>query len=242
MKIAICDDDEKCNEQLHKMLEDYLKRREIDKCDIKEYTSGLCLAEEYTSDLYDFIFLDVEMPKLDGFDTAQKIREVDLDVDIVFITYMKDDVQKGFDYNAKGYLYKNVTQEQIDARMDKLIEERLRNKEVAFRKIKIKNKGMALLSLARTQYFESSGHNITAVLETEEYVFLDSITKLATELSDKGYIQISQTHLVNIDHVFYIKGYKLTIKKGKEDLTVGRAYKQTLMEALETREANKWRI
>ena len=77
---------------------------------------------------------------------------------------------------------------------------------------------------------------------SEEYVFLDSITKLATELADKGYIQISQTHLVNINHVFYIKGYKLTIKKGKEDLTVGRAYKQTLMEALENREANKWKI
>ena len=240
MRIAICDDDKKCNIQLRKMLENYAKRREIDKIMIEEYTSGLCLVDGYEPDLFDFIFLDVEMPKLDGFDTAQKIREVDLDVDTVFVTYMKSDVQRGFDYNAKGYLYKNVTQEQIDERMDKLIDERLRNKKISFRKIKIKNKGTGLLSLTRTQYFESQNHDIIAASEKEKHIFIDTITNLANELADKGFVQISQTHLVNIEHVFYVKGYKVTIKKGKDELTVGRAYKQVLMDAIDKREANKW--
>jgi len=240
MKIAICDDDKKCNDKLHAMLADYLVREKIDKYEISEYTSGVELLDEYSLGTFDIIFLDVEMPGLDGFETAMKIREADLDVDIVFVTYLKDEVQRGFDFNAKGYLYKSVTQEQIDERMNKLINERLRNNRNAFHKIKLKNSGTALLSLARVLYFESYGHDISAVLENETLIFLDSITNLASELEGHGFVRINKSYLVNINHVFNVSGNRVTIIKGA-DLAVGRAYKQTLTDALAKREAGKWK-
>jgi CheY-like chemotaxis protein len=101
MKIAICDNDKNCNKKLHAMLTDYTKRNNIDNCEICEYTSGEKLLIEYAPGIFDVIFLDVEMPCLDGFETARKIREVDLGTDIVFVTYMKDDVQRG-ERDGKG--------------------------------------------------------------------------------------------------------------------------------------------
>ena len=241
MKIAICDDNKIFNEKLYTMLTDYIVRKNTGKCEISVYSSGVELVEGYSPCTFDVIFLDVEMPDLTGFETAKKIREVDLDTDIVFITYLKDEVQRGFDFNAKGYLYKEVTQAQIDERMDKLITERLRNSESAFYEVKLKKGGTVKLFLPRVLYFESYSHDIWAVSEHETHIFISSITNLASELVDKGFVRISQSYLVNIAHVFNVKGNQVTIKKGK-DLTVGRVYKKALSDAMEKREANKWRI
>jgi len=242
VRIAICDDDIKCNENLTGMITDYMLRNEIEKYSIDDYISSSKLLDDYALGTFDIIFLDVEMPgDFNGFDTAKKIRDVDLDVDIVFITYLEDSVQRGFDYNAKGYLYKNVSQAQIDERMDKLISERLRNAESAFYKIKLKKGGTVLLSLPRVLYFESYSHDISAVMENETLIFIDTITNLTKELESKGFIRISQSYLVNIDHVFNVTGNQVTIIKGK-DLAIGRVYKQALTEAIAKREVDKWKM
>jgi len=242
VKIAICDDNKKCNEKLDKMLKDYMCRNEIEEYSIYEYTSGRRLIEEYDVGTFDAVFLDVEMPNdFDGFKTAEKIREVDPGVDIVFVTFLKENVQRGFDYNAKGYLYKEITQEQIDDRMDKIIAERLRNAVNTFHKVKLKKGGTVLLSLPRVLYFESYSHDISAVMENETLVFIDTITNLTKQLESKGFIRISQSFLVNIAHVFNVTGYQVTIVRGK-DLTIGRAYKQALIDAISKREVNKWKV
>jgi DNA-binding LytR/AlgR family response regulator len=72
-------------------------------------------------------------------------------------------------------------------------------------------------------------------------MFISSITNLANELADKGFMRISQSYLVNIAYVFNVSGKKETKKKGKP-LTVGRAYKKALNEAIAKREASKWKI
>ena len=241
MRIAICDDDKKFNEQICNMIKSYLRQNKISKCEISQYTSGLALLKGFTPDLFDFIFLDVKMPKMNGFDTAKMIREVDLGVDIVFVTHMTDDVQRGYDYNAKGYIYKRVGQEQIYERMDKLIKERLRMTERGFHLVKEKNGGTVLLPLSRILYFESSGHDISAVSESDSHVFIDTLTNLSKELATKGFVRINQSHLVNIDHVFCMIGNQVILKKGK-DISIGRSYKKAFVEAYGKRANTKWNL
>jgi len=241
MKIAICDDNSECNEKLNKMLQNYMRSSDIEKYDIHVYTSGDSLINGFSPHKYDFIFLDVEMPGTDGFNTAKMIRELDLDVDIVFITNLKEGVQRGFDYNAKGYLYKDVTDDQISEKMDKLISERLRSNKDALMKIKLIKGGSVILSLSGIQYFESSSHQISAVSENETHVFIDTITNLTSKLESKGFIRVNQSNLVNIDYIFNITGSSVTIRKGGK-ITVGRAYKQAIDSAFRKREAEKWRI
>ena len=239
MKIAICDDNSACTKRLHSVIAKYTKRRSIDACTVSEYNSGSDFLHSYDYGKYDIIFLDVKMPKIDGFDTAEKIREIDLDVDLLFVTNMRNDVQRGFDYNAKGYLYKDVEYEQVHEKLDRLINERLRKKQTAFRKIKQKNGGAVYLPLDRVLYFESQSHNITAVLQNEKYQFIDSITNLSDEL--KGFVRIGQSYLVNLNHIMHLYKNK-AIMRNSVELTIGKMYKDAVNDAYRQMEAGRWNI
>jgi CheY-like chemotaxis protein len=50
------------------------------------YTDSVRALQEFKPDYYDLVILDIRMPKLDGFALCEKIREVDREVQIIFIT------------------------------------------------------------------------------------------------------------------------------------------------------------
>ena len=241
MQIAICDDNKECCDKLYKLIRNFIRSNEIEKSDIHVYASGDNLIEEFLPQKFDIIFLDIEMPGIDGFITAQKIRNLDLDVDIIFVTNLIKGVQRGYDYNAKGYLYKDVTEDQINELMDKLIYERLRSNKDALIKLKLVKGGSVLVSLSKIQYFESRSHEITAIFEKDSYQFNDTITNLTSTLENKGFIRVSQSNLVNINYIFNLSGNAVVIRKG-DKITVGRSYKQAVDKAIKKRNAEKWTI
>ena len=92
MRIAICDD----NNDYINTIENYIERLKTPATEWDPYERGENLVFAYTdnNERYDVIFLDMEMKELNGIETANKIRNIDEHVIIVFITsyteYMKD--------------------------------------------------------------------------------------------------------------------------------------------------------
>jgi len=239
MNIAICDDNKNCIDLLSEFIKKFIRINNIEKSNISVYMTGDSLIKEFFPHKFNIIFLDIEMPGTDGFNTAKYIRTMDLNVDIIFITNLKDSIQRGYDFNAKGYIYKPITETQINELMIKLINERLRSNKDSFIKLKLIKGNNVLVSLSGIQYFESRSHQITAVSENETYQFIDTITNLTNKLENKGFIRVNQSNLVNIDYIFNISGNYVIIRKG-EKITVGRSYKQAIDNALKKREADKW--
>ena len=139
MNIAICDDQKMYNDKLKSMLKDYFKRTNIENFSILEYTSGKKLSDDYSCGLFDFIFLDIQMPDLSGEETASRVRKKDVEVNIIFVTNMKDQSLMGYNYGAKGFLLKGVKQEDIDSLMDRLLSEMGRRKDTGFYLVKQKS-------------------------------------------------------------------------------------------------------
>lgn len=73
---------------------------------ITSYGSGSQLLLNYQKRKFDVIFLDVSMPEMDGFETAEEIRKSDPDVSIVFCTsyYTITNAGKGFEVAAEDFL------------------------------------------------------------------------------------------------------------------------------------------
>ena len=77
----------------------------------------------FTKDTYDFLILDVMMPKKDGFSVAKDVRGIDKDVPILFLTAksMKEDKLKGFEIGADHYLTKPFSMDELMARVNAIL-------------------------------------------------------------------------------------------------------------------------
>lgn len=94
----------------------------------KGYDCTLCVDGEeaykaFTASSYDFVILDVMMPKKDGFAVAQDIRGIDKEVPILFLTAksMKEDKLKGFEIGADDYLTKPFSMDELIARVTAIL-------------------------------------------------------------------------------------------------------------------------
>lgn len=103
MNIAIVDDEPVFLKQLHNRL----REMKLPDCEIHEFTSGRDLLSFYVKGMYEVIILDVEMPDLNGLQTAERIRQIDNSVIISFLTNYAEFAVQGYDVGAFRYILKN---------------------------------------------------------------------------------------------------------------------------------------
>ena len=106
MQLAIVEDDDKVRQQLQTYVLQYFQGREND-VDIRLFADGDEILEDYAAD-YDLIFLDIQMKRLDGLATAERIRERDEDVYLVFITNLANYAFRGYAVHALDFILKPV--------------------------------------------------------------------------------------------------------------------------------------
>lgn len=111
MRIAICDDEEKIRELIKERIHKYYFSNNIE-FSIQTFESG---KELLNSDLalIDVLFLDVDMPDMNGLETARSIREQDKDMLIVFLTAYSEFVFESFKVDAFRYLVKPVQSQEL---------------------------------------------------------------------------------------------------------------------------------
>lgn len=121
--ILIAEDDE----NLGTLLAEYLQSKGYQTTLSRDGKDALAL---FGKNIYDFCLLDVMMPLMDGFELAKKIRAVNQQVPILFLTAkgMKEDKLKGFDAGADDYLTKPFSMEELLARMQAIIKRTGKNK------------------------------------------------------------------------------------------------------------------
>ena len=240
MKIALLDDEIKYNKHLSDLLVKYLFESDIDDYQVVEYVSGLDFLAEYKKNEYDIIFLDVVMPIMDGFQVAQEIRNIDRGVNIVFVTSMVDGTQQGYDYNAKAYLYKEVTRSEINKLMNRLFKEKGQHHEwtPGSGNYVIKEKysnGNRFLRLDEVLYFENSANDIIAHTADDSVIFRKKMSELEADLADRGFLRVHQGFLVNMSQIFQDFGSYIVLRSG-HTIDVSRRYKKAVQGKLEERQ------
>lgn len=119
MRIALVDDSPQALGALRKMLENRIPliiSPALDQTgnEILTFSDGESLLERYAAGSYDLICLDIYMAGLSGIDTARRVREIDADVPIVFITTSNDFASESYAVHAAGYLLKPYTEKDVD--------------------------------------------------------------------------------------------------------------------------------
>jgi DNA-binding response OmpR family regulator len=116
LRILLCEDDE----SLGMLLREYLQAKgyDADLCPDGEVGYKSFLKEEY-----DMCVLDVMMPKMDGFQLAQEIRQINQEIPIIFLTAknLKEDIFEGFKIGADDYITKPFSMEELVYRMEAIL-------------------------------------------------------------------------------------------------------------------------
>ena len=102
IRIALVEDEAAVRAQLQGYVQRHTRQYGTEFA-VTEFADGMELLDDYRP-VYDILFLDVEMKHLDGMETARRVRELDKDVIIVFITNMAQYAIGGYAVGALDYV------------------------------------------------------------------------------------------------------------------------------------------
>ena len=106
LRIAIVEDEKKAQDTLRGYLERFGKENDITFL-IDVYGTPVMLLDQYKAE-YNIIFLDIQMPDINGMDAARRIRAIDSSVVLIFVTSLTQYAIEGYEVEALDYIVKPV--------------------------------------------------------------------------------------------------------------------------------------
>ncbi|WOV84043.1 LytTR family DNA-binding domain-containing protein [Sporosarcina jeotgali] len=191
----------------------------------------------------DVVFLDVEMPKMNGMEVAAVLKELKNPPQIVFATAYPQFAADAFRVNAIDYLLKPYEEDQILQTLKRIqVKETPDNGQESFHqlgKLAIERDGeIVYVSISCILYICREDSLTRIVTKTEEYEVKLTLKELETRLTPFSFYRIHKSYLVNLLHVtrlspWFNGAYQLEIDGSKEKLSVSRNYVKGLRKKLE---------
>lgn len=225
INVGIVEDNPEDAQKLSGYLEDFFKNSD-QEYSLKVFQSGLSFLDKYDPD-FDIVFMDIEMPDMNGMETAAKLRETDKEVQIIFVTNMAQFAVRGYDVDAFGFLVKPVTYESIALKMVKLV---ARLKKMTSDTIVIGSKTkFHKVNTSDIKYVEIRGH--TLLWHTVEGIYSNtgSLVHLQKQLGD-SFAFCNQCYLVNLRYCDELNGMEVSV--GGEKLQISRYKKAEFLSRL----------
>lgn len=119
IRIAVVEDEPATSEQLSEYAERICREVGLD-VEIVKFSDGIEITENYRA-VWDIIFMDIEMPYLDGMSAAQRIRKFDPAVVLIFITNMARFAIKGYEVDAMDFVLKPVKYALLTLKLKKAV-------------------------------------------------------------------------------------------------------------------------
>lgn len=240
LKAIIIDDEEDGRLILQSLLQMYCPKVNIlALCSSSE--NGLEAIENHKPDV---VFLDIEMPIMNGFSMLEKITNIDFDV--IFVTAYNQYAIKAIKFSALDYLLKPVDKDELIFVIDRLLQKKQNSKEKLSLFFKQNGKdseeflqiilpvrdGYVFVNLDEIIRCEANG-NYTNVffLNGEKHVVSKTLKEFDTNLSGHNFSRIHKSHLINLKFIKkYTKGEGGTVLLiDNTELEVSRRLKENFL-------------
>lgn len=226
IRIAICEDKKDAVASLLLHLEKY--REETGEEFVRTvYENGLAFIEGYKAE-YDVVFMDIEMPVMNGLEASKLLRERDPYVALVFITDLRQFALNGYEVEALDYLVKPVTYDAF-RRMMARVRKNLERKAGASLVLQTAQ-GAVKVDVADVLYVEVSRHYVNYHTMNGVVSFWGSLSEEEKRLPAHVFARCNSGILVNLGWVQGVKGCDVTV--GSETLPISRNKKGDFMQRL----------
>ena len=208
MKIAICDDERQIICDYSKIINEYLFENNI-VCSVDGFVDGnsfLQLANEY-----DLVFLDYDLPDINGMDIARNIRENDGRIMIVFLTAYAEHVYDSFEVDAFRYLLKPVSKEKIYETLNKFLNIYNHNRKITIPT----NIGHISVDADEVIYIEAAKKHTKVKTTGNEYIANKAISVYQTEIANPHFFRTHRGYIVNMRYISTVEKNTITLTNGE---------------------------
>lgn len=218
VRIGICDDEPIIVELLQSLVEECLTEMNVDG-ELVLFDSGKKVFEE--AEALDYLFLDIEMPDMDGIQVGRKLRERNIDCKIIMATSMAERFREAFTIKAFDFITKPFDKEEIKEVLKRGLEEQLDMKTVEV----FKERNRHELYLKDIKVIEASDSAVELLSSHGTFRKETSLSKLEEILDERFFFRISKKYIVNMRWIDEYKDgivkvdnitMKVSIRKKKE--------------------------
>ena len=187
-------------------------------------------------DTVDLIFLDLNMPKLKGFEF---LRTLKLPPKIIVTTAYKEHALEGYELNIVDYLLKPISFERFLKAVNKAFNRTANSLAPAIQTSENNSKSIFLrtskkytqLDLSTIQYLEASG-NYTKIITTQDTISIrEKLSDLLTMLNHPDLIQVHKSFIVAKKHINSIEGNRIFINE--HTIPIGKLYKAAFIKSIQ---------
>jgi two-component system LytT family response regulator len=245
LKAMIVDDEELARDLLREMLKPHAEIEIAVEC--KNGMEAVKAAGEHKPDL---VFLDVQMPKLTGFDVLELIDTAGMAV--VFVTAYDQFAMKAFEVHAVDYLLKPFSRERFEAALSKAKSHKGQKPaadamalsaaarpagQYAERIVVKDGTKVTLIPVGKLEYAEALDDYVQLVSEGKKHLKQQTISGLESSLDPALFVRVHRSFVVNLERVTRIEPYgkdsRVAILSNGPRLPVSRAGYGRLKELLE---------
>jgi two-component system LytT family response regulator len=249
MKILIVDDEPLARERILDLLAGDTEIEVVGECG-----DGLSAVAEIERHQPDLLFLDVQMPELDGFGVLEAIDETKAPV-IIFVTAYDQYALRAFEVHALDYLLKPFDRERFDKALQRAKHQIARegagavNQELValladlkarpkpLERLVIKSGGRVFfLRAEEIDWIEAAANYVKLHVGKESHLLRETINGLAAKLDPDKFLRIHRSTIINLERVkelqSWFHGDYVVILKDGTQLTSSRNFREQLHKLL----------
>jgi two-component system response regulator LytT len=224
LRIAICDDQAECRHQAEAAIRSCLQGTDLL---IDQFKDGSSFLRQSHRSNYDLVFLDVEMPEMDGFALAKQLRKQENQVPIIFLTSHVELAMEGYEVNALRYLTKPVNMKKLQEVLSYVLRQ-IREQRVIWVKSDLLDLKLQVKDIL---YMEARNQNVLIATATDTYSVRYNLSDYEEELRQDDFVRIHRGYLVSLAHVKSVGKGELLLDDGTT-LPVSRTKENGLKQAL----------
>ena len=230
IKCLIVDDEPLAREAIKVYIEKMPELEVVDECE-----NALQAMASLRKNPADLIFLDIEMPEIDGISFLQLLKNIP---GVILTTAYRDYAVEAFDLNVIDYLLKPISFDRFVSALNKYYERA--SKAVSAQSELTKKPGNYLnvkadrktykVEVSEIQYIESLKDYAKIVCTDKSIITHDSLSNLEAFLCEYGFIRIHRSFLVAIDKIKSFDAESVFLENN--ELPISRSYKKAVMSIL----------
>ncbi len=226
IRVAIVDDEASFSQVLEHFCDSY-QREHGEEISATVYDNPITFLEKYKADA-DVIFMDILMPQMNGMDCARRLRKLDENVILCFVTSMAKYAVQGYEVGAIDFIIKPVNYDEFSMKMNRIV--RILRRQATATIVVSGRTEVRRIDLRDLVYVEVYNHSLIYHTTSDTFEAYGKLSALEEDERFCNFIRCSASHLVNCSMISSVQEDFVTVRN--EQLPISRRRRKDCLEKM----------